>query len=99
MHFQRHHLKGDHYHWDPNPINEMFSGHPSRRLFDRFNGDQVLFIINSFGSMCDEFTPETGAIVEKKISEQLPMDARSEISVLNWLNLTLKRKINSEKTV
>jgi hypothetical protein len=85
MPFLKEDLAGQHYSWT-NIINESaFTGHPSRRLFDRFNGHQVLFIINFYGSLTDRFTTGEGLKIEELISEQLPMEAKSEISVFNWL--------------
>lgn len=85
MHFQKHDLAGKHYNWNENPDQFVFSGAPSRRMFDRYNGDQVLFIINFFGSLSEKFTPEEGRMIEHQINHYLPSDAKSEISVYNWI--------------
>jgi hypothetical protein len=85
MPFLKEDLANQHYNWsgEKNKIN--FTGQPSRRLFDRFNGEQVLFIINFYGSLADQFTIDEGRIIEDRILNQLPMNAKSEISVFNWL--------------
>jgi hypothetical protein len=74
-----------HYNWSAEGTASTFTGSPSRRLFDRFNGNQVLFIINSFMSSSEKFTVDDARKVEELITTQLPMEAKSEISVLNWL--------------
>lgn len=85
MVFVRENLQGDHYTWNEDVNLSTFQGQPSRRLFNRYDGYQVLFLINSFGSQSGNFDPEQGQKMESLIMHDLPLDARSEISVLNWL--------------
>jgi len=88
MHFQKKDLEGTHYNWaDPNK--HLFTGEPSRRIFDRFNGYQVLFLINSYVSRLESLTPGEGKIIEHKIQHDLPQTPISEISVFNWMRNTL----------
>jgi hypothetical protein len=84
MLFQKQNLAGTHYEWT-NISSTLFSGQPSRRLFDRFNGDQVLFLINFYASVSDRFTLEEGLTIEHQIAHNMPDEIRSEISVFNWL--------------
>ena len=85
MHFLKEHLSAYNYTW----INEAtFTGEPSRRLFDRYNGNQLLFILNLYASFIDGFTITMGLKIEDRLMNQLPIDAKSEISVLNWLKQT-----------
>ncbi len=44
MFFNRQDMRGRHYKWDTAiPAKKpLFSGEPSRRFFDRFNGEQVI---------------------------------------------------------
>ncbi|WP_315814601.1 hypothetical protein [Paraflavitalea speifideaquila] len=49
MSFLKEHLAGNHYHWLIATANAAFTGSPGRRIFDPFNGLQVLYIINYFG--------------------------------------------------
>ncbi|MEI9944576.1 MAG: hypothetical protein WDN26_10200 [Chitinophagaceae bacterium] len=85
MQFEKHHMVGQDYSWDKEG-DSSFSGEPTRRLFDRFNGNQVLFIINFYGSLSGAFTLHDAREVEQKILNHLPLDAKSEISVFNWIN-------------
>ena len=71
-----------HYKWTDN---FSFTGSPSRRRFDRSNGYQVLFIINFFGSLSEQFSIKEGRVMEEKIMWELPNDVKSEMSVFNWL--------------
>ncbi len=82
MPFVKEDLAGDHYDWSNA---DSFNGSPSRRLFDRSNGNQVLFIINSFGSLSERFSIQECRQVEELISAQMPTDIKSEMSVYNWL--------------
>lgn len=85
MYYQKQDMDIGNYYWNEVSWQEVFSGSPSRRLFDRFNGNQVLFIINSYAAMFEKFSPQDGKMIEMEISNNLPLDARSEISVFNWI--------------
>jgi len=85
MNILKEHLSAYNYKW----INEAtFAGEPTRRLFNRYNGNQLLFILNLYASLIDGFTVSMGSQVEDRLMNQLPVDAKSEISVLKWLNQT-----------
>lgn len=77
-------LAFEHYTWEANS-NSAYMGTPSRRLFNRYNGDQVLFIINSYCEEAGNLTAKDARLLEDFIINQLPLEAKSEISVLNWL--------------
>lgn len=82
MHFLKEHLSPYKYSW----INEAtFTGEASRRLFNRYNGNQLLFVLNLYASLIEGFTIKMGLNIEDRLMNQLPVDAKSEISVLNWL--------------
>ncbi|TDX01454.1 hypothetical protein [Dinghuibacter silviterrae] len=75
------------YEWEKPPGKVVYSGSPTRRAFDPFNGEQVLFVINTF---CTSITGITIAEVEKiesLLRDKLPLGPRSEISVVRWLEL------------
>ena len=84
MLFQKEDLEGTHYNWAEDE-KHLFTGQPSRRGFNKFNGDQMLFLINFYGSMLDGFTILEGKSIEKRILFDLPEEAKSEISVFNWI--------------
>jgi len=84
MHFQKQDLEGTQYNWVDEGRN-IFSGQPSRRTFDSSNGAQVLFMINFYGSLSERFTLSEARQLEQKILNELPADAKSELSVFNWL--------------
>jgi len=83
MKFLKEHLVGQDYAWKEN-LN--YEGKPSRRLFDRFNGDQVLFIINGVMELFQGDIVEEGRRIEKLIANQLPMGPLSEKSVWDWVS-------------
>jgi hypothetical protein len=90
MNFSKENLANEHYMWIEESNKDLFSGTPSRRLFNKLNGDQVLFIINSYGSSSDQFTIEDGRKIEEMISKELPSETKSELSVLQWLKEALR---------
>jgi len=85
MPFLKEDLAYHHYHWKSESGPLIFTGEPSRRVFDRFNGEQVLFIINFFGSISEKFSVNEGREMEEMINTRFPLETKSEISVINWL--------------
>lgn len=78
------HLIG-YYMWTARPVNVLFTGIPTRRIFDRRNGSQVLFIINALAVSSKNFSIEKGREIENLILNRLPVTVQSEISAYNWL--------------
>lgn len=85
MLFQREDLLNNHYTWRTENEKELFAGSASRRRFDRFNGEQVLFMINLCAESVSAFTLARGHTLENMIFNELPMETKSELSVFNWL--------------
>ena len=85
MHFEKEHMKGAHYEWHADNFKDIFNGEPSRRAFDKFNGEQMLFLINFYCSVMDNFNISECRRIESEILNHLPLDVRSEISVFNWM--------------
>jgi hypothetical protein len=85
MSFSKEDLVNQHYSWTNSVIDTIFTGEPSRRLFDRFSGDQVLYIINSFGRSLGNLSLTDGRKLEELITNKLPIGLKSELSVFNWL--------------
>jgi hypothetical protein len=84
MLFLKEHLEGF-YQWNAESEKSVFEGKPSRRVFNRWNGDQVLFIINLVLSDTDASPVAEGKKIEKIIIDRLPIETKSELSVFNWL--------------
>jgi hypothetical protein len=72
------------YNWPPENAS-MYTGTPSRRVFDRGNGNQILFIINCFYDSIGVVSANAGQKLEDLISTQLPPEMKSELAVFNWL--------------
>ncbi len=83
MQFQKQDLVGTHYTW--NKDQTIFNGQPSRKSFDKNNGNQVLFLINYYASLADRVSLHEGRIIEQAITLDLPENAKSEVSVFNWI--------------
>ncbi len=84
MQFSKEDLKG-YYKWAVEDRSLLFTGSPTRRLFDRWNGNQVLFLINYFAALSDSFTIEEGQKLEDLLIHHLPVNINSEKSVFTWL--------------
>ncbi len=74
------------YKWTNESRNNSFKGTPSRRLFDRWNGQQVLYLLNYMGSLDPAFSIKEGQRLEALILNKLPFKTISELSVVKWLN-------------
>ena len=81
MWFLKEHLTGE-YQWN---ASAQYTGTPTRRKFDRTNGEQILFLINLYGSLAQKVTIRDGMKMEELLLNQLPLQSMSEMSVFNWL--------------
>ena len=84
MRFLKENLTG-HYEWKSPENDSPFTGDATRQPFDRFNGEQLLFMINLYLSMFKATTIEDGQKIEDFIVIGLPFKDESEISVLSHL--------------
>lgn len=86
MIFKKYDMAGTHYNWELETKETPFTGQPSRRLFDRFNGNQVLFLINFLASLTERFDLQSGLYIERMIKDELPLAHKSELSVFHWIS-------------
>ena len=85
MLFLKEHLSAYNYTW----INEVnFNGEAGSRLFNRYDGNQLLFILNLYASLIEGCTINMGLKIEDRLMNQLPTDNISEAAVLKWLKQT-----------
>jgi hypothetical protein len=91
MLFSKEHLEGF-YNWFPENERSIFDGSATRRLFNRSNGNQVLFIINLILDCSRNFSVEKGRQIERLIINKLPVYVKSELSVFNWLQLEIANR-------
>lgn len=84
MSFSKENLTGL-YNWAPEGETPLFEGSASRRTFDRYNGNQVIFIINLLLERLGNSSIEQGREIEMLIINKLPFASSSEHTVLNWL--------------
>lgn len=89
MAFSKEHLTGL-YNWSPEQETPLFADSPTRRTFDRYNGNQVLTIISLLLERLGDPSIEQGQELERMIINKLPFESGSEITVFNWLE---KQKI------
>lgn len=84
MLFLKEHLAGNYY-WASETSESDYKGNPTRRLFDRFNGNQMLYLINLYGSLAERNSIKEGRRMEALLINHLPLEKKSEISAFNWL--------------
>ena len=90
MLFSKEHLTGL-YHWPAQDETSLFIGSATRRTFNRWNGNQVLFIINLLLEAIGTNSAEQGKKIEKLIINQLPFTPSSELTVFNWLHAEITK--------
>lgn len=84
MLFTKEQLISNDYNWST-MISYELTRLPDRRAFDSKNGDQLIYIINSFGNSIGKLSAHDGQKLERLIRQNLPPDLKSEIAVFNWL--------------
>lgn len=85
MEFTKEHLINNHYDWSTEITRNVIRSSPDRRLFDRLNGNQILYLINFFGHSTGKITIDDGQRIEDIIKKELPAELKSEKAVFNWL--------------
>ncbi len=83
MHFEKQDLNIDLYRWSTS--DQLYEGLPSRRSFDKSNGAQVLFLVNHYALFDEQLNLEQLPRLEYLLHSDLPVDAKSEISVFKWM--------------
>jgi hypothetical protein len=83
MFFLKEHLIGKTYEWPENK-SAVVRSTPGMQLFDRLNGDHLLYMINFFCTSIGAFSISEGQKIENLISK-LPFEVDNEIGVFNWL--------------
>ena len=84
MLFLKENLLATDYDWTNNTDNTPLP-EATRKRFDRFNGYDILHIIDLFDRLIDKLTIAQAQKIEQLIQTELPLEAKSEITVLQWL--------------
>lgn len=77
-------LKTD-YVWNDEGKFNLLSDGPTRKRFDQFSGNCMLHIINLYDNCIDKLTVAQAQTIECLIQKELPLETRSEVTVLQWL--------------
>lgn len=85
MRIIKEHLLLSDYVWGNDSSTNLLSDGPTRKRFDRFSGNCMLHMINLFDCCIDKITVAQAQKIESLIQKELPLEAKSEISVLQWL--------------
>lgn len=90
MLFTKEHLTGL-YNWAPEHVSSLFDRLPGWRTFDRYNGNQVFFIINLLLKRAGTSAIDKGSKIEMLIINKLPIASSSELTVFKWLKKEMIR--------
>jgi hypothetical protein len=85
MRIVKEHLLISDYVWNSDDKSTLLADGPTRKRFDRFNGNCMLHIINLFDCFVGKLTVPQAQRIERLIQKELPLEAKSEISVMQWL--------------
>jgi hypothetical protein len=79
------------YNWRPIPEDDpRISGEPDSTLFNRNEGLEILFIINTYREKYGLSDLSQCEIIERIIKEVVPRNFRSQIHVFEWLEQNLQ---------
>lgn len=85
MIIQKEDLALTHYLWQDEIVGERLDTSPSRKLFDRNNGNHILWVINWYATEYGTLKKEDIARLEGLLQDKLPFGKLSEKSVSQWL--------------
>lgn len=83
MIFSKKDLLEKEYHWNTNLLFSALA--PSAAFFNRFNGVDILRMINLFNTLVTTLTLSEGQKIERMLVKEMPLQVNDEISVFNWL--------------
>jgi hypothetical protein len=85
--FKKEDLSEIDYSWNKNLTdeNKLNISEPSRRLFDRYNGNHILYMINYFADTVQRISLKEARTLERLLRDKLPLGVKSELSVFRWL--------------
>lgn len=74
------------YSWNAiNGDNPKISGEPDSTLVNRYEGYEILYLINKLSQIYNFKKKASGLKLEKMINNNLPSDIRSQINVKKWI--------------
>ena len=80
------------YNWKPIPNDDpRISGTPGTTLFNRNEGFEMLYLINTFAEKHGILEKDICSQIEKSIKKELPLNLRSQIHVIEWLDENMNR--------
>ncbi|RFM26869.1 hypothetical protein [Deminuibacter soli] len=79
-------MQGVDYDWDV-PVSDFYLKDfiPTRKQFNRYNGNQTIAILNHFSALYGPVTFDQAHELEDLILNHLPLGTMSEQSAFNWL--------------
>ncbi|MEH6640921.1 hypothetical protein [Vreelandella glaciei] len=77
----------DHYDWEAAPDDSRVTGEPDSTLFNRQQGYEVLYMLNTVLSASAPITALHKG--EEMIRDELPSDKREQLDVKKWLDQRL----------
>lgn len=83
--YQKEDLLFSDYDWKNASDHVKFNGMPDRNMFVRYEGNDVLYMINCVCAAMNDTSRQHAANIERLIHEKLPIEIKSQNSVFNWL--------------
>ena len=73
------------YHWTTDPDDPRIQGEPGTDKFNREEGSEMLYLINSFASRHDIEIITVGNKIERLVRFQLPKTIQTQQEIVKWL--------------
>lgn len=94
--YNRSDLLFDDYEWTEPLSHVKLQGTPDRNLFMRYEGYEILYMINYACETMNAVSKADAGRIETLLHEKLPIDIRSQNSVFQWLQKEYNAVINEE---
>lgn len=89
--FSKRNLVYKDYEWASYTTNDpRIYGKPDSTLFNRAEGNEVVYLINKLMVLWDYRFSNTGNKMEKLIHDRLPSDIKSQEEVKDWIKIHIK---------
>ncbi|MEP6847074.1 MAG: hypothetical protein ABI861_13770 [Panacibacter sp.] len=83
--YKRSDLLFDDYEWTEPLTHVKLQGAPDRNLFMRYEGNEILYMINYACEAMNYTSRADAERIEALLHDKLPIDIRSQSSVFQWL--------------
>lgn len=94
--YHREDLLFNDYEWNESASHVKLQGTPDRNLFMRYEGNEILYMINHACEIMGCTSKTEAGRMEMLLHDKLPLDIKSQNRVFVWLQKEYNMSLNSE---